>query len=137
MTYRLTIYAGDPVLAALDGIAPGGGGRSGDPASRSARINTICERYLLVCEAARPDLSQSEWLALCSVLGSTEAPEIEQWVSRADLAKRIRRMSVPQMIAVREVAERWWRSRGSAAERLEAALKPLASPAAAEIISAP
>ncbi len=133
MAERLTIYAGPPVTTVLDGY-----GGDGDAVSRTSRINTICERYQMVCNAA-PALSRAEWLALCDVLRSTlldpisiqfmhhdvrdsDAADIARWgADRETLAERIAALSIGEKIAVAEVVAKWWRAEGDHDARLAAA----------------
>lgn len=103
-----------------------------------ARHNAVCERYLLICVRVRPALSRGEWLAIFDTMNGTvldtttianlaadiedSAPEqIAQWgVSQQDLARRLRALAIPELVAIAETIERWWRAEGSHDERFAA-----------------
>lgn len=115
---RATIYIGEPLNRALEGYE-----------NRSERLNTIADRYLACVKAHTPELSQSEWLAVCDALNGVwlrEAGYLRSvWAEIADadrldglgdkwdidaqaLAERIRDMPIVQVVALIEVVERFW-----------------------------
>lgn len=123
MGERMSIYAGEPVQRALACLGP-----TYDE-NRSGRLNTVCERYLAMVddELARLDLSESEW---CAILEANNDVEIgveshghvliwanvhdcrglsERWgVDQQALAKKLHQLPRSTLIAIREVADRFW-----------------------------
>ena len=124
MGERMSIYAGEPVQHALACL-----GRTYEE-NRSGRLNTVCERYLSMVddELARLDLSESEW---CAIMEANNDVEIgvesqsshvllwanvhdcrglsERWgVDQQALALTLRRLPRSTLIAIREVADRFW-----------------------------
>lgn len=133
--YRITIYVGPPLAAALDGFE-----------NRSGRLNAVCERYLAIVEDVAPTtLAEGEWCLLCDILNGTvrdvdcarllwaevegSAPNGmgEKWsVDVPALAAKIRGMSAAERHAILEVVDRFWLmherpASSSWAERLTAA----------------
>ncbi|HCZ49108.1 MAG TPA: hypothetical protein DCZ11_08895 [Gammaproteobacteria bacterium] len=117
---RITIYAGPPLQQVLAGNE-----------GRSARLNTVAERYLDVVRRDCPGLTEAEWCAICDALNGywmegcenigvrTAWAEIadadrlnglgEKWgVDAQALAARMRDMTAGAQVALAEVVERFW-----------------------------
>lgn len=120
MAERFTIYAGEPVAGILAGYE----------SNRSGRINQVAADYRSIIREETPTFSPAEWQAIADVLNGTfvadEASLRLVWASIADsgedgigekwgididaLAQRVRRLSLAQLIALREVVARFWAS---------------------------
>ncbi|QSQ62200.1 hypothetical protein [Xanthomonas translucens] len=117
MAERFTIYAGEPIASVLAGYED----------NRSGRLNQVAANYRLLIEALVPVFSAAQWQALVDVLGG-HAPGDENglrfaWAAVADsaadgiaekwhvdveaLALQVRALSLPQLIALREVIARY------------------------------
>jgi len=116
----MSIYAGPPIRALLDGYDD----------NRSGRLNAVAERYAAIIAAHTPELSEAEWCAVCDALngcfmGAGEAllGVRYAWANIADceglgqkwcvdqdaLAQRLRSMPLADAVAVAEVVQRFWR----------------------------
>jgi hypothetical protein len=124
MTNKFSIYAGAPLIAALDAI----GERYEE--NRSGRINTVAERYMAMVAdlIGRLNLSHAEWCAILDAnngvqvyIGAIEFPSMiwanvhdtpglgEKWaIDQADLVQRLQALPRSSLIAVQEVADRFW-----------------------------
>jgi hypothetical protein len=137
---QIKVRPGKPLVALLRAT---GGDRM-----PTMRLNAVSERYLAMIEAARPQLEENEWFAVCdanngygmmeeinadSGLGQVEwngiwvnvydTPELgEKWgIDETRLVQRLRDMSSVERIAVAETIQRFWaysRIEGHAALRL-------------------
>lgn len=117
----MSIYAGPPIRALLDG----------HDENRSARLNTVAERYAAIVAAHTPELSEAEWCAVCDALngcfmGAGEAllGVRYAWANVADceglgtkwgvdqdaLAQRLRTASLAEQVSVAEVVQRFSRN---------------------------
>lgn len=115
---KISIYAGQPIQAVLEGHAD----------NRSGRLNTICERYADIVRRDCPMLTEAEWCAICDALngywmdaGDTLGVRFawaelldceglgEKWgVDVPTLAARLRESGAGAQVAVAEVVQRFW-----------------------------
>lgn len=113
---KLSIYAGEPLALALAGYAEG----------RSARVNTVCARYLGLVAEFVPTFTRAEWSAICDALNGVwlrdehslrfswaEIADCEglgaQWgIDQEALAIRVRELDLARTIALVETVERFW-----------------------------
>lgn len=125
MTNKFSIYASEPLLAALSAL----GDR--DDGNRSARINVVCERYLAIVadELKRLKFSKGEWCAIMDAnngaqvyLGGAalfpsmiwanvhDSPELEdKWkIDQAALVRRLQALPPSSLIAIQEACDRFW-----------------------------
>lgn len=122
---RLTIHAGRPLDALLEGFEH----------NRSGRLNSAIERYLdvVVAEATRAGFTAAEWGAIFQALNGAQdesrgGPDWKKsWATVADadglsqswgvdenaLAGRLRGLGVAGKAAVWEMALRYWAKAGS------------------------
>lgn len=116
MAEKFTIYAGEPLAGVLQGHEH----------QRSARVNQVCADYLALVADLCPALTQGQWLAVADALNSTMVDDDRTlrlaWASVADteglgekwgidaaaLVERLRALTHPELIALREVLGRWW-----------------------------
>lgn len=118
MAERLTIYAGEPLASVLAGWED----------NRSGRVNAIADAYREFVDHLVPVLDIKEWCALADVANGFATYEITQlrvfWASVADsgpdglaekwgvdldaLAAKVRALPMPQLLAMREVLDRFW-----------------------------
>jgi hypothetical protein len=116
MAERFTIYAGEPIAAALVGYED----------NRSGRLNQIAADYLQLVAALVPVMTVPEWSAVVDALNSTDLGDEQTlklvWASIADtdglgdkwhvdhdaLVARVRALTLPELIALREVVNRFW-----------------------------
>lgn len=131
---RLAVYGAPPILAALDAVSAGTDGEQ----SRTARLATVCERYLTIVREHCPLLTLPQWGAVLDVrngarlleeAGSgigpdTIAAELDDlrredplWQARHpeltpqaldDLVSMLLTADPAARTAVVEVADRWW-----------------------------
>ena len=125
---RISVYVGDPIEQALACLA------GDDGENRSARLNSVCARYLAMVtdELRRLDLTRNEWCAIMdanngmilSGLAGTpqelmvsmlwanvhDTPELGQkWrIDQAELVRRLHSMPKSTLIVIAEVVERFW-----------------------------
>jgi hypothetical protein len=124
MTNKFSIYAGEPLIAALDAI----GERYAE--NRSGRINTIAERYMAMIadEISRLTFSRNDWCAILDANNGVQqftgigefpsmiwanvhdTPELgKKWdIDQADLVRRLQALPRSSLLAVQEVADRFW-----------------------------
>lgn len=125
MSKRLSIYVGPPVDDALNVL----GEAYRD--NVSGRLNTVCERYLAMVsdELARLDLTEAEWCAIMEAnndvdMGVTDRSTGavllwatvhdcrglgERWgVDQLALVKKLQQLPRSTLLAIREVADRFW-----------------------------
>lgn len=116
---RLSVYAGEPVRRVL----------AGHGGNRSARLNTVADRYLQIVARDGPQWTRAEWSAVCDALNgcwlADEAGIRLIWAEVADadrlnglggkwdvdasaLARQIRAMPHGQRVALAEIVERFW-----------------------------
>jgi hypothetical protein len=124
MTERISIYAGPPILAALNA--------SGDTDNRSGRLNTVCERYMVMVadELARIALTKNEWMAILDANNGIEPGAVpghasmtamvwanvhdsrelsDKWeIDQPALVKKLQAMPRAALIAIMEVCDRFW-----------------------------
>jgi hypothetical protein len=131
---KISIYAGAPIEALLDGYED----------NRSGRLNTVAERYAGILAAHTPAFTEFEWCAICDALNgpymglgdpssvrfawasiSDAATEGlgEKWrVDAHELARRVRALSFAESVALIEVVQRFWHMpNGNAGEILRQA----------------
>jgi hypothetical protein len=125
---KMSIYAGPPLLAALDESD-----RTGCHGNRSSRINSIAERYLHIVDRDCPALSEAQWCAICDALNGywIDAGDIglgvrlawaevedadrlnglgKKWgIDATALARRLRDGTAGEQVAIAEVVQRFWR----------------------------
>ena len=124
MAEKFAIYAGEPMASALAGYET----------ERSSRINQICDDWRALIGAAVPALPDPLWLALIDICNGTmiddertmrtiwasveDAPDVcEKWgVDHAAAVAAVRRLTWPELIAVREVVRRYWLAASAGAE---------------------
>lgn len=121
---RMSLYAGKPITEVLECL-----GKEYDE-NRSGRINTVCERYLLIVndEIRRIDFSRAEWMAILDAnngmtisTGFREGDTMmwanvedsskldEKWgIDRRALVKKMKSLSTAGKVAMREAADRFW-----------------------------
>jgi hypothetical protein len=125
MGTKVNIYIGPPIEQALACL---GGGYADN---RSGRLNTVCERYLVMVrdELSRINFSRGEWCAILDanngVEANTGAGEINAtmlWANVADsdglgqkwhidqdaLVNRMRCLSKSAAVTVLEICDRFW-----------------------------
>lgn len=118
---KIPIYAGPPIVRVLEGHQD----------QRSARLNSVAERYLDIVSRDCPALSEAEWCAICDALngywmGAGDAAGVrlawaeiedadrlsglgEKWgVDAQAIAGRLREYTAGQQVAVAEVVQRFW-----------------------------
>ncbi|AOD16781.1 hypothetical protein VB151_09435 [Xanthomonas fragariae] len=128
MAERFTLYAGEPIASILAGYED----------NRSGRINQVAADYRQLIAALVPSFSGPQWQLLADVLDdgaldesglkfawasvadSAEDGMGEKWdVDVDDLAQRVRALSAPQLIALREVIARYRNSIDGSGDALE------------------
>ena len=100
----------------------------------SEAINTVMERYRLVCEHHMPTLPWREWCAIFDALNGVwmlegwmaawlhaEVADTvglgEKWeIDQAGLVRRLQHLSCAEAVAVTDAAERFWGSEGQPGE---------------------
>lgn len=122
MAEKLAIYVGEPIAAAI----------AGHESSRSARINQIAADWLEFIRASTPAFSAGQWLAIIDALNGVYLDDpatlrycwqdIEEagglatkWgIDQPELANAVRRLSPPQLLALREIINRYWAAQADA-----------------------
>ena len=98
-----SIYLGDSVHQVLSAV---------QTRNRSARLNTVCERYLLMIADEMPEFTLSEWVAIITAnkfSPPTSLAYANVWESgHANLANRLRQMPLTARLAVAEAIDRYW-----------------------------
>src|SRR5262245_23531889 len=125
MATQVKFYIGPPMDEALACL----GGEYAE--NRSGRLNTVCERYLLMVrdELSRLDFSRNEWCAILDAnngvevsMGAGEINATMLWANVADspelggkwqvdqdaLVRRLRGLSKSAATAILEVCDRFW-----------------------------
>jgi hypothetical protein len=137
---RFSIYAGQPIQALLTHVQSD---------SRSGRLNTVAERYLVIVRATLAGLqfTAPEWCAIVAANRDVCDPtwsqvwaavaeagdRSEQWGVDADaLVLRLRRLPVAGQIAVTEVIERFWSQARQPEQTYEQVLAEIGVPLNAE-----
>lgn len=119
---RMSVYSGPPMQAALDAV---------DQENKSGRLNTICERYMLLIsdQLRRIDMSRAEW---CAILDANNGVQIytgagdisatmlwanvhdtpglgEKWgIDHTALVKKMQQYPQSALLAILEVCDRFW-----------------------------
>jgi len=120
MAEKFAIYAGEPLARVL----------AGHEHERSARVNQIAADWLAMTNGQAPALTVACWQALLDALNSTALTDQatlrlcwaavadadglgDKWgIDQAALAERLRGLSLPQLIALREVLDGAWNLMG-------------------------
>lgn len=119
MSKKTTIYLTDESLEII-----------GHAESLAGRINSILERYAMICREAMPTLTEGEWCAICdannpgqditgmpwstSVMWANVADSgpdgiDEKWgINHEELAQRMRQMPLASQVAIHEVVRAFW-----------------------------
>ena len=116
MAEKFAIYAGVPLSIVLQGHEH----------QRSARVNQVAAEYLQLIADLCPALTQAEWLATADALNSTAIDDdatlkyiwaavadteglAEKWeIDPEKLVARLRKLTQPELMALREIIRRWW-----------------------------
>ena len=117
---KKSVYFGDPINRLLESVGSG---------NVSGSLNGAVARYLAIVEDFRPNLTKSEWCAICDVLngvtilgdrwgrgGRLIAMELEDYNGLADkwgidlpsLVATVESLTTPESIAVLHVVETFW-----------------------------
>jgi hypothetical protein len=123
MGTKVNIYIGPPMDEALACL--------GGDYNRSGRLNTVCERYLVMvrCELSRINFTHGEW---CAILDANNGVELStgvgeinatmlwanvadsiglgaKWgINQDDLVRRMRGLSKSAAVTVLEICDRFW-----------------------------
>ena len=122
MARKLGVYMSKPLEALIQG-------RDGLDESLSGRLSTVAERYALIVEKHKPDMSEAEWNACRDALNGVwlrdalslsaiwaeiyDADALNglgaKWgIDAKALAHRVRDMNAAEKVALVEAVENWW-----------------------------
>lgn len=118
MAERFTVYAGEPIAGVLAGYED----------NRSGRLNQVADDFRVMVADLVPEFSAGEWLLIIDALNGTAIEDAKTlrlaWASVADageggladkwgvdldpLVKRMRALTAGQLVALREIVNRYW-----------------------------
>lgn len=122
---RATLYITPPIDALLDGRQ--------ERDTLAGRLSAVAERYRMIIDGHKPDLTEAEWNACRDALNSYWMGDADSitliWATIADadridglgkkwgidaqaLSSRIRQMPPAELVALVEAVETWWAGQG-------------------------